>query len=107
MSEKKLTFFEWWAGFEFEGCTPEQAGELIRGWIAQPFHKGDCTDDRHACGLCSVERLLADYHNYFFGICELCDEKMPEDYEYDMCLKCLDVLRAAKDAPIARVLTDG
>ena len=40
--------------------------EYLFQTILNETHHGDCTNRNHTCGLCLIETLLSEYHEYTF-----------------------------------------
>lgn len=63
--ENKLDFLEWLA--KDQETSLEWAREFINEiFNGKVIHLGDCTQDSCPCGLCTLERLLDDYREYYF-----------------------------------------
>lgn len=54
--------FEWYTKDEI--VAEEFITSLMTQIVAEPFHKGDCTNEIQACNLCMLEIILNDYYKY-------------------------------------------
>lgn len=59
----KLSLPQWLA--IKESTTVTWAADFITELATNQYHSGDCTNEIHACNLCTLETILNNYYKYF------------------------------------------